>query len=309
MTEVNSTGERASVLLTGASGFVGGALLPALLELKGLRCLVRDASRLADSHRSLAVEADLSDAESLIPALEGMDEVYYLVHSMEPGGKESFSDRDRVAAENYVRMANQAGVRRTIYLGGVGADEEESEHLTSRREVEELLTEASPEFVGLRASMIVGANSASFGTLVRIVSRMPILALPDWRTRSTQPIAIADVVACLVKARDVAPGVYEIAGPDRLTFEEMTKVIADLLGDTHRSIPLPFSNARLEAAAASLVTGEDRELLEPLMAGLNGDLVVERNRVGDVFELTPTTFVEAAREAITELLQADGDSA
>lgn len=300
-TQLMTDVERASVLLTGASGFVGGALLPALAELGSLRCLVRDATRLEEGVRSLAVEADLSDADSLVPALEGMDEVYYLVHSMEPGGDEAFSDRDRTAAENYARMAIQAGVKRTIYLGGVGAEDEESEHLASRREVEVILEQASPEFVALRASMIVGAESASFGTLVRIVSRMPVLALPTWRDRKTQPVAIEDVIACLVRARDIEPGIYELAGPDTLTFEEMTEVIADLLGDKHRSIPLPFSNPRLEAAAASFVTGEDRALLEPLMAGLDGDLLVDRNHVREAFGVEPTPFAKAAAAAIAEM--------
>jgi uncharacterized protein YbjT (DUF2867 family) len=290
--------ERATVLLTGASGFVGGELLPALKETAPIRCLVRDASRLQGEDRALAVEADLSDPRSLVPALEGVDEVFYLVHSMEPGGGQEFAEKDRIAAENYVRLAREAGVRRTIYLGGIGSDEDESEHLASRREVEGLLEDSAPQFVGLRASMIVGAGSASFGTLVRIVSRLPVLALPEWRDRRTQPIAIADVIQCLVKARNVEPGTYEIAGPDNLSFEEMTKVIAKLLGDTHRSFPLPFSNAKLEAAAAAIVTGEERELLEPLMAGLDGDLVIRENRAVDVFGVELTDFADAARRAI-----------
>ena len=289
------------MLLTGASGFVGGALLPALAEVGGLRCLVRDATRLAEASRSLAVEADLTDVDSLAPALEGMDEVYYLVHSMEPGGDETFSERDRAAAENYVRVASEAGVRRTIYLGGVDGDDEVSEHIASRREVERILAEAGPEFVALRASMIVGAGSASFETLVRIVDRLPVLAMPKWRDRSTQPIAIADVIACLVRARNVDPGIYEIAGPDVLTFEAMTELIAELLGESHRSIPLPFSSARLEAAAASLVTGEERDLLEPLMAGLDGDLTVRENSIRDVFGIDPIPFAAAAREAIAAM--------
>ena len=299
------TRERASILLTGASGFVGGALLPALVEGGAIRCLVRDASRLGDGYRSMAVEADLSDPDSLATALEGMDEVYYLVHSMEPGGGQGFAERDRVAAENYVRVAREAGVRRTIYLGGIGADDEPSEHLASRREVERILEGAGPELVVLRASMIVGPGSASFGTLARIVNRLPLLAMPAWRDRVTQPIAIADVVACLIEARNVEPGTYEIAGPDALTFEEMTKVIADLLGESHRSIPLPFSDSRLEAAAASLVTGEERSLLEPLMAGLDGDLTVKGTSTRDVFGVEPTPFADAAREAIDTMRAAD----
>lgn len=299
----NGAVERASVLLTGASGFVGGALLPALTQTGSIRCLVRDASRLGERDRSFAMEADLSDPDSLAPALEGMDEVYYLVHSMEPGGDQGFVERDRRAAENYVRIARDAGVRRTIYLGGIGADDDTSEHLASRREVERVLADAGPELVALRASMIVGAGSASFGTLVRIVNRLPVLAMPAWRDRSTQPIGIADVVACLVEARNVRPGTYEIAGPDTLTFEEMTKVIADLLGETHRSIPLPFSNPRLEAAAASLVTGEERDLLEPLMAGLDGDLIVRENSAREVFGVEPTPFRTAAADAIGAIVE------
>lgn len=291
---------RTSVLLTGASGFVGGALLPALRATGGIRCLVRDATRLTEQRSDDVVEADLADRDSLAPALEGMEEVYYLVHSMEPGGGQGFADRDRVAAENYVAAAREAGVRRTIYLGGIrGADQQQSEHITSRQEVEDLLATAGPEFVALRASMIVGAGSASFGTLVRLVSRLPVLAMPAWRESSTQPIAIDDVVAALVAARRVAPGAYDIAGPDRLTFEEMTEIVSELLGETHRSFPLPFSSSRLEAAVSSLITGEDRSLLEPLMEGLHGDLTVERNDIRDVFGVDPIPFRDAARQAIT----------
>ncbi|HVE67961.1 MAG TPA: NAD(P)H-binding protein [Solirubrobacteraceae bacterium] len=302
MAESGSARPVASVLLTGASGFVGGALLPALRDAGVIRCLVRDATRLSERQSGEVVEADLADRESLVPALEGMDEVYYLVHSMEPGGGQGFAERDRTAAENYVEVARAAGVRRTIYLGGIrGTGEQHSEHLASRQEVEDLLATAGPELVALHASMIVGSGSASFGTLVRIVSRLPVLAMPAWRESRTQPIAIDDVVACLVAARDVKPGAYDIAGPDELTIAEMTEVVTELLGETHRSFPLPFSNARLEAAVTSLVTGEDRELLEPLMQGLHGDLTVERNDILDVFGVEPTPFAKAARQAIAEM--------
>jgi uncharacterized protein YbjT (DUF2867 family) len=287
-----------TILLTGASGFVGRALLPELQRSELVRCLVRDASRLEEVGPADVVEADLSDVGSLAPAIDGAQEVYYLVHSMEPGGDTSFVERDREAAANYVEVARSCGVRRTIYLGGVGADDESSEHIASRLEVEGLLGEAGPEFVALRASMIVGAGSASFGTLVRIVDRLPVLAFPSWRDRRTQPIAIADVVAALAAARHVEPGVYEIAGPDALSFQEMCEVIGELLGGERPSFPLPFSNARLEAAAASLVTGADAELLEPLMAGMHADLTVEQNALPGVFGIEPTPFRDAARDAL-----------
>ena len=289
---------QATILLTGASGFVGGALLPELRRSDVVRCLVRDASRLADVEDADVVEADLGDIDTLAPAIAGADEVYYLVHSMEPGGDGGFADRDRAAAENYVAIARECGVRRTIYLGGIGADDASSEHIASRLEVERTLAGAGPEFVALRASMIVGPGSASFGTLARIVDRLPVLAFPSWRDRRTQPIAIDDVVAALLAARSVEPGVYEIAGPDVLSFQEMTTIIGELLGSERPSFPLPFSNARLEALAASVVTGEGAELLEPLMAGLHSDLTIERNALEPVFGVTPTPFREAAAAAI-----------
>ena len=298
MSTIGGSSTHAAVLLTGASGFVGRALLPALNAGGSIRCLVRDASRLQGVENSQVVEADLSNKESLAPALDGMEEVYYLVHSMEPGGGQDYVERDRIAAINYVEAAQNAGVRRTIYLGGIGGGNDASEHLTSRREVEELLEGAGPEFVAIRASMIVGSGSASFGTLVRIVSRLPVLAMPAWRNRNTQPIAIDDVVACLAAAQRVEPGAYEIAGPDTLTFAEMTEIIADLLGETHRTFPLPFSSARLEAAVSSLVTGEDKELLEALMEGLHSDLIVTDNEAQGPFGVQPTPFATAARMAI-----------
>ena len=297
---------QATILLTGASGFVGRELLPELSRSDLVRCLVRDASRLGDAvDPTQIVEADLSDIDSLRPALEGAEEVYYLVHSMEPGGDDGFAERDRTAARNYAEIARASGVRRTVYLGGIGADDDDSEHLASRREVEQLLRDAGPELVVLRASMIVGAGSASFGTLVRIVDRLPVLAFPSWRDRRTQPIAIADVVAALVAARRVEPGVYEIAGPDTLSFQKMTDVIADELGTHRPSVPLPFSNARLEAAAAAIVTGEETDLLEPLMAGLHADLTVRDNALEPVFGVTPTPFRDAARRAIEGMADVD----
>ena len=260
-TRVGIAAERATLLLTGATGFVGGELLRVLRAREQVRCLVRDASKLQDSDGLDTVEADLGEPDSLEPALEGVREVYYLVHSMEPGVEGGFAERDRQAAQNFCEIAGSCGVKRTIYLGGVSGSGEQSEHLSSRNEVEDILRECSDEFVALQASMIVGAGSASFGTLVQLVDRLPALLLPTWREHRVQPVAIDDVVAALVAARDVAPGSYEIVGPDVLTFEEMTEIVAELLGQDHRSLSLPFSSSKLEAAAASAVVDADRELL------------------------------------------------
>ncbi len=290
--------EQATLLLTGATGFVGGALLECLRDDENVRCLVRDASKLGGEGKYQSVEADLSDLESLRPALEGIEHVYYLVHSMEPGASDGFAEADRTAAQNFAEIAKACGVQRVIYLGGVSSDG--SDHLESRAEVEEILRGASSEFVGLRASMIVGAGSASFGTLVQLVDRLPVLVMPSWRDQKSQPVAIDDVVGALVAARDVEPGTYDIAGPDTITFEEMTEVVSELLGQKHRSVGVPFSNSAAEATLASAVVDEDIELLRPLMSGLHSDLVVRENSLESVFGITPTPFREAATAAIAD---------
>lgn len=297
-----------AVLLTGATGYIGGRLLAELLDERvPLRALVRDPARLPPSVVDGAydvVTADLADEETLHAALEGVDEAFYLVHSMEPGVAGGFAERDRAAADNYARCAAAAGVRRTIYLGGVSPEGAASEHLASRREVEEVLATATPEFVGLRASMIVGGGSGSFRTLAQIVDRLPVLPLPSWRDQRTQPVAVGDVVRCLVHARTVEPGIYEIAGDEAPSFEEMTRVVAEELGQTHRTFPLPLSNARAEGAVAAVISDADRELLEPLMAGLHEDLLVRDNAIRRVFGIEPLSFREAVRTAIEEMHRA-----
>jgi uncharacterized protein YbjT (DUF2867 family) len=267
-------------LLTGATGFVGGRLLPRLAAVDDVRCLVRDASRLPAPPPGVeVVEGDLGDPGSLARALEGVETVFYLVHSMEAGVGTSFAERDHELASAFCAAAGHEGVRRAVYLGGVlPADADRtSAHLRSRVEVERILGQDVEQFIGLRASMIVGPGSASFQTLVQLVDRLPALPLPTWRDRRTQPVAIDDVVAALLAARTVDPGVYEIAGPDELTFEEMTQVIARLLGKHRPTLALPIRLPQLEGAIAAAVTDQDRELVTPLMEGLDEDLVVRDN--------------------------------
>ncbi|WP_354697920.1 NAD(P)H-binding protein [Paraconexibacter sp. AEG42_29] len=288
-----------TVLITGATGFVGSHLTDALRETDGVdvRVFVRDADGLDNPAGLDVVEGDLANGDDLGRALDAVDCAYYLVHSMEAGGGD-FSDRDRELAEAFVAAADRADVGRIVYLGGIQPSGESSEHLDSRLEVERTLAKARADFVALRASMIIGADSASFRTLAQIVDRLPVLALPKWRDRSTQPVAIDDVVQALVAAADVPPDSYDIAGPDELTFEAMTEIIADLRGKAHRSVPLPFTSPKLEGAAAALITDADRELLTPIMAGLDEDLVIEDNALHTVFGVVPTPFREAAGQAL-----------
>jgi uncharacterized protein YbjT (DUF2867 family) len=292
------------VLVTGANGYIGSQLLERLGgEDVRLRALVRDASRFEapDGVEVETVEADLADPSSLAPALEGVDVVYYLVHSM--GGKGDLAEQDREAATNYIDAAKAAGVRRTIYMGAVGYDPDggSSKHLKSRHEVEELLADGTPEVVIVRASMVVGAGSGSFKTLVQMVDRLPVLATAPWRSARSQPIGIADVLSCLVAARTTAAGRYEIAGADELSVEELMREIARQLDKPYHAVPVPVSVPKVEGLIASAVADEDRELITSLLEGLGDDLIVDQNDAEPVFGVTPMSFPDAAAEAVQQI--------
>jgi uncharacterized protein YbjT (DUF2867 family) len=297
------------VLVTGATGFIGAQLLERLAgqDLR-LRALVRDAGKFdqPDGAEVEVVEADLQDPDSLTAALRDVDVAYYLVHSMDTKG--DLAEQDRSAAQNYVQAAKAAGVRRTIYMGAVGFDPDggSSEHLNSRHEVEELLADGTPEFVAVRASMVIGSGSGSFKTLVEMVDRLPVLAVSTWRKTPSQPIAIDDVLGCLAAARTVPPGRYEVAGADELTIEEMMREIAGQLDKPYRAVPVPVSVPKLEGAVASVVADEDRGMVTALVEGLSDDLVVERNDAEPVFGVTPTPFREAVAAALPGIV-ADQD--
>lgn len=289
-----------TILITGATGFVGGELLEALRGTGRVRVIVRDSSRLSQTGDIDVVEGDLDDADAVSRALEGIETAYYLVHSMEAGGDGEFAQRDRELAETFAAAAGSAGTTRLVYLGGVQPEGDTSEHLESRNEVEKTLAAGDPELVALRASMVVGSGSDSFRTLAQIVERLPVLALPTWRTNRTQPIAVRDVVAALAAAPEVEPGAYNVAGPDEVSIEEMCDTIGGLLGKRRPSIALPFSSSRLEGAAASTVADSGREVLEPLLEGMHDDLRVSENSLESVFGVKPMPFREAAQAALAD---------
>jgi uncharacterized protein YbjT (DUF2867 family) len=271
-----------NVLVTGATGFVGAALIP---RLQAQGHAVRAYARRPDAvvPGVDVIQGDAVAGTRLDEALEGIDCAYYLIHSMEPSVDGTFSDRDRRAATNFADAARAAGVERVIYLGGlVPEGKEASMHLASRLEVEQVLHDAAPASVALRASIVIGARSRSFRFLVRLVERVPVMALPAWRSYRTQPIDARDVLAFLeasATTEHARGGLsLDIAGPDVVTYGELVERIRDAMLLRRPALRLRFNLTPVASRVAAAIAGESVELVGPLMEGLDGDLLPRDDR-------------------------------
>jgi len=291
------------VLVTGATGFVGGRLVPALLDAgHDVRALVRDAGRY-DAPDGVAVfEGDVLEPGSFENALQGVKAAYYLIHSMRAG--EDFAERDRRAAHNFAEAASAAGVDRVIYLGGLGEEGEDlSHHLRSRREVESVLSEGDYELTTLRAAIIVGDGSASFEMIQQLSRRLPVMVTPRWVRNECQPIAVDDVVAYLVGvlvAPGTAGGVFEIGGPDVMTYGEILRTTAGVAGRRAPFIlPVPVLTPRLSSYWIGLVTDVDSRVARPLIDGLKNPVVVRDDSIDAHVRIDPTPYEEAVRRALS----------
>lgn len=294
------------VLVTGATGFIGG-MLAARLAADGyeVRCLVRRAG----GDRVQALEragfelhaGDVSRPETLRGAGGGIDAAYYLIHSMGRGGPRDFAPRERAAAESFARMAREEGIERVIYLGGLG-DRPHSEHLRSRHETALLLRRHGPPLTYFRAGMVVGPESESYRTLRYLVQRLPAMIAPAWLQNPTQPIAIADTLSYLVKALEVDASVgrdVQIGGPDVLAYAEMLDRMAETLGLPYRPrIPVPLITPWLSSLWIGLVTPVDPGVARPLIEGLAVPTVVSDPSGMALFDVKPVGFDEALRRAV-----------
>lgn len=291
------------ILVTGATGFVGSALVAALATTEhSIVAMTRNAGAYTPPPGVAVVEADLLHPSTLVDAFEDVEVAYYLVHSLETGT--SFAKRDREAARNFASAASEAGVERVIYLGGLGETGEElSEHLRSRREVEDVLAQGRYTLTTLRAAVIIGRGSASFTMIRQLVERLPIMLTPRWVQTSCQPIAIADVVAYLIgilDAPETAGETFDIGGPDVLTYQEMLLRTGAQLGKHPRVIPLPVLTPALSVYWVDLVTEVSKEIAHPLVYGLKNPVVVTDDRIREHVPITLTPFDEAVERALED---------
>lgn len=265
------------ILVTGISGYVGGELVPRLQrDGHDVVGLTRDRRRVTADVP--VIEGDVLTGAGLTEALDGVDVAYYLIHAMEASADGPFAERERTGAERFAAAARSAGLRRIVYLGGPAPQSgPASLHLSSRLEVERLLLSAVPDSVALRASIVIGARSRSFRFLVRLVERLPVLAVPAWHGNRTAPIDERDVLSLLTEAatNDAVSGrSLDIAGPDTVTYGELILRIRDLMllgRPTFKFRRLMVTPIASRVAAA--IAGEEPELIEPLMESLATDLL------------------------------------
>jgi uncharacterized protein YbjT (DUF2867 family) len=247
---------------------------------------------------------DVLDYESLVPALEGVDSAYYLVHAM-AAGEAGFEARDLYAAQNFGRAAQAAGVRRIIYLGGLGRDEDElSPHLRSRHEVGEQLRSWRIAVTEFRAGVIIGAGSTSFDLVRYLTERLPVLISPRWVSTLTQPIAIDDVLRYLVECQEMPETeerILEIGGRNILSYGQMMLGYARVRGLRRWLVPVPVLTPRLSSWWVRLVTPLPVSVARPLIDGVKNQVIVEDPTAEQMFGFTPLGYDEAVRVALKQI--------
>jgi uncharacterized protein YbjT (DUF2867 family) len=306
--EMSADQERKPLLVTGASGYIGGRLVSRLLAAAHpVRCLAREPRKLdsrpwAADPRVEVIGGDVSDQPSLAAAMKGCGAAYYLVHSMVAAGP-AYRQRDRILAKMFAEAAAAAQVERIIYLGGLGETGERlSEHLASRREVESALAVGPVPVTVLRAAMIIGAGSASFEILRYLVERLPVMVTPRWVSTESQPIAIENVLHYLVACLDcpaTAGRTLDIGGAEVMTYREIMQVMAESLGLRRRFIiPVPVLTPRLSSLWIHLVTPISARIARPLADGLRNRVVCRDDAAARLMPQRLLTIREAIDAAL-----------
>ncbi len=305
------------VLVTGATGYVGGRLVPILMQ-KGynVRCLARDPRKLAGRWNADAagegqveiVCGDVLEPETLSTALCDIDVAYYLIHAMGDGEK-GFVEREKRSAAEFARIAGEQGVKRIIYLGGLGRrNSETSDHLRSRHQTGDLLRTGSVPVTELRAAVIVGAGSASFEMLRHLTEKLPIMVCPRWVETRTQPIFINDALAyliCAMETPETEGKILDIGGPDVLPYRDMMMTYASIRGLNRTIITVPVLTPRLSAYWVNIMTPIPASLAFPLIEGLKTETVCENDDASRLMPIPLTPFRKAVELAIqaTDMLE------
>jgi uncharacterized protein YbjT (DUF2867 family) len=292
---------RTTVLVTGATGFIGRRLTPALVDAgHDVRAMTRRPE--AYDGPGTAVGADVHDPSTLPAALAGVDVAFYLVHSLDAA---DFEDLDAKAAEAFGRAAAEAGVRQIVFMGGLGADSDDlSPHLRSRRAVEGLLGSGGVPVTVLRAGIVVGAGGVSWELTRQLVKNLPAMVVPKWVSTRTQPIAVDDVVRYLAGVVDepAALGrVFEVGGPDRMTYLEMLEVASEM--SRGRRVPImqvPVLTPRLSSYWLALVTDIDVTTGRNLIDSMGTEVVVTDTSIRDIVPGEPLAYDEAVRRALAD---------
>jgi uncharacterized protein YbjT (DUF2867 family) len=295
-------------LVTGVSGYVGAALAERLRrDGHAVRGFARSRERVAAAGVELdeLVLGDVTTGAGLERALDGVDVAYYLIHSMEGAAAGAFADAERRSADAFAAAAARAGLRRVVYLGGlVPRDAPLSRHLGSRLAVESALLGAVPEAIALRASIVIGARSRSFRFLVRLIERLPVMALPAWRENRTAPIDGRDMLEYLARAAtapsELAGRSWDIGGPDVMTYAAMIARISDALMVRRPALGLGLSLTPVPSVLAAAIAGEDPALIEPLMESLEHDLLPRDGDAAGAFGVRLHKFDAAVERALRE---------
>jgi uncharacterized protein YbjT (DUF2867 family) len=307
------------ILVTGATGYVGGRLVPLLLSAGyHVRACARQAKRLENrpwsNHANVEIVAmDALDPASVKRAVNGCMAVYYLIHSM-IAGKGHFADADRTAARNMADSATAAGVQRIIYLGGLGDAEHPdlSKHLRSRHEVEKILRDGGVPVTCLRAAMILGSGSASFEMLRYLADRLPVMVTPRWVNTPCQPISISNVLGYLhgcLEAPDTIGGTFDIGGPEVLSYRELIHVYTEAAGLMPRIIfPVPVLTPKLSSLWIHLVTPVPATIARPLAEGLSIPVVCRDDRIRSMVPLDLQDCRETMRIALDRTPQTEQDA-
>ena len=300
--------ERQKILLTGATGYVGGRLLRAL-ENRGLRlrCLARKPEVLRGRVAPTTEIAcgDCLDLASLRSAMSGIETAYYLVHSMGSAG--SFEDQDRTSADHFAQAAHQAGVHRIIYLGGLG-EGSLSPHLRSRQEVGGRLRSSGVEVIEFRASIVIGSGSLSFEIIRALVERLPVMVCPRWVSKAAQPIGIEDLTDYLLAALDLpheGSRMIEIGGPEQVSYRDIMKEYARQRGLHRVMIPIPVLTPRLSSLWLGLVTPVYARIGRKLIDSIRNATVVKDPSALTLFAIRP----KGLREMITRAMHEDNEFA